>query len=51
MFAQVDDEGHREVLLDKIIDHRKNEKADVTTENAFLTSHNGTKRSETLLLV
>ena len=43
MFAQVDDEGHRQVLLKEVIDHRKDGRA-VSHEDAFITSHNGVKR-------
>jgi hypothetical protein len=44
MFAQVDDEGHRNVLMKDIIDHHKNGRA-VEAEDAFITtSHNGVKR-------
>ena len=43
IFAQVDDEGHRHVLLDSIADHRTNGKQ-VTVDNAFITSSNGGKR-------
>jgi hypothetical protein len=43
MFAQVDDEGHRQVLLKEVIDHRKDGRA-VSHEDAIITSHNGVKR-------
>ena len=43
MFAQVDDEGHRFVLLDSIIDHRVNGKQ-LSKEDAFIVSKNGGKR-------
>jgi hypothetical protein len=47
MFAQVDDKGHRNVLMKDIIDHRKNGRA-VEADDAFITSHHGVKRrSET----
>ena len=43
LFFQVDDDGNRQVLLDEIIDHRKNSKA-VTQQDAFVTMRNGSKR-------
>ena len=43
LFSQVDDDGNRQVLLDEIIDHRKNSKA-VTQQDAFVTMRNGNKR-------
>ena len=43
IFAQIDDEGHRHVLLDSIADHRTNG-VQVTQDNAFIVSSNGGKR-------
>ena len=43
MFATVDEEGHRHLLLDSIIDFRKNEDA-VKQEDAFIVGKNGTRR-------
>jgi hypothetical protein len=43
MFAQVDDKGHRNVLMKEIIDHCKNGRA-LEADDAFITSHNGVKR-------
>jgi hypothetical protein len=49
MFAQVDDEGHHNVLMKEIIDHCKNGRA-VEADDAFITSHNGVKgRRETTI--
>ena len=43
MFAQVDQEGNRHVLLDKIIDYRVNGQ-EVKQQDAFITTRSGTKR-------
>ena len=43
MFAQIDEEGNRFVLLDSIIDHRT-DGSELTSENAFITSKNGGRR-------
>ena len=43
LFAQVDEEGNRHVLLDEIIDHRKDSTA-VAKEDTFITTKSGTKR-------
>ena len=43
MFAQVDDEGHRFVLLDCIVDHRV-DGTELRKENAFIQSSNGGRR-------
>ena len=40
LFAQVDDEGHRSVLLQEIVKHFVNRR-EVTKEHAFIISHNG----------
>ena len=45
IFAQVDDEGHRFVLLDAIADHRVDGR-EVKHEDAFITSHNGGRRRQ-----
>ena len=39
LFAQIDDEGNRQVLMDEIIGHRSNEQ-----QEAFITTNTGTKR-------
>jgi hypothetical protein len=47
MFAQVNEEGNRHVILDEIIDHRKDGHA-VTMDNAFISYSHGVKlRRET----
>ena len=43
LFAQIDDEGNRQVLMDEIIGHRSNEHA-VKQQDAFITTNTGTKR-------
>ena len=43
LFAQVDDEGNRQVLMDEIMGHRSNEHA-VKQEDAFIATKTGTKR-------
>ena len=43
LFAQIDDEGNRQVLMDEIIGHRSNEH-DVKRQDAFITTKMGTKR-------
>jgi len=43
LFAQVDQEGHRLVLLDEIVDHRSSKDA-LKQADAFVKSHNNTKR-------
>ena len=43
LFALVDEEGHRHLILDSIVDHRKNDAA-VIKEDAFVVSSNGIKR-------
>ena len=50
MFAQVDDEGNRYVLLDALVDHRT-DGTELLSEDAFITSKNGetTKGWEILL--
>jgi hypothetical protein len=42
LFAQVDSEGRRLLLIDEIVDHRKSDEA-VTEADAFITSRNGRK--------
>ena len=39
----MDEEGHRQLLMDDIIDHRKTDEA-VSKENAFYTTSQGTRR-------
>ena len=46
LFAQVDQEGHRLLLMDEIIDHRRGPDA-VTQAEAFITSPSGQKRRKT----
>jgi hypothetical protein len=43
MYSQVDDEGHRHILLDDIIDYRSGDSA-IAKEDAFITMRNGVKR-------
>ena len=43
LFAQIDDEGNRQVLFNEIIDHRTNGKQ-VLQQDAFVTTRTGTKR-------
>ena len=43
LFAQIDDKGHRQVLMDEIIGHQSNEHA-VKKQDAFITTKTGTKR-------
>ena len=43
MFAQVDDDGHRFVLLDSVVDHRV-DGTEVRKENGFIQSSNGGRR-------
>ena len=43
LFAQVDQDGNRQVLLDKIIDYRTTGK-EVKQQDAFITTRTGTKR-------
>ena len=43
LFAQIDDDGNRQVLMDDIIGHRSNEHA-VKQQDAFIITKMGTKR-------
>ena len=43
LFAQIDDDGNRQVLMDDIIGHRSNEHA-VKQQDAFIKTNTGTKR-------
>ena len=43
MYAQVDSEGHRHVLLDEIVDHRKTPDA-LPMDDAFITQPNGVQK-------
>ena len=43
LFAQVDQDGHRLLLMDEIIDHRRGSDA-VSKEDAFITSSSGQRR-------
>ena len=43
MFATVDEEGHRHIILESIINYRKTDSA-ITMEDAFVISRNGNKR-------
>ena len=45
MFAQVDEEGHRHVLFDEIIDHRT-DGTEIKQDNAFIISPNGGRRRQ-----
>ena len=43
LFSQVDNDGHRQVLLDEIIDHRTNG-SHVFQQDAYITTSSGTRR-------
>ena len=43
LFAQIDDEGNCQVLMDDIIEHRSNEHA-AKQQDAFIVTNTGTKR-------
>ena len=43
LFAQIDDDGNRQVLMDDIIGHRSNDHA-VKQQDAFIVTKTGTKR-------
>ena len=43
LFAQIDDKGNRQVLMDEIIVHQSNEHA-VKQQNVFITTKMGTRR-------
>ena len=43
LFAQIDDDGNRQVLMDKIIGHRYNEHA-IKQQDIFAVTKKGTKR-------
>jgi hypothetical protein len=43
LFSQVDNEGHQQILLDDIIDFRRDKKA-VDKEDVFVMMRNGVKR-------
>ena len=43
LLAQVDEEGHRQLLMEEIIDHRKSDVA-IDKEDSFYTTSKGTKR-------
>ena len=43
VFAQIDDDGNRQVLMDEIIGHRSNEHA-MKQQDAFIVTKTGTKR-------
>ena len=42
LYSQVDEEGHRYIMLDEIVDHRKNDDA-VEKQDAFITNNYGRK--------
>jgi hypothetical protein len=42
LLAQVDSEGHRQLMLDEIIDHRVNDTA-IKKENGTITTKTGMK--------
>ena len=50
MFAQVDQEGNRHVLLDKAIDHRVSGR-EVKQQDSFITTRSGTKRRHETAIV
>ena len=43
LFSQINDEGHQHILLDDVIDYRRDEKA-IKKVDAFVTMRNGVKR-------
>ena len=43
LFAQIDDDGNRQVLMDEIIGHRSNKHA-IKQQDAFIVTKTGTKR-------
>ena len=43
LFSQVDNDGHRQVLLDEIINHRTNG-SHVLQQDAYITTSSGTRR-------
>jgi len=45
MFAQVDDEGHRTLLLEDVVNHRVNGR-EVKKADGFITSPNGGRRKK-----
>jgi hypothetical protein len=45
MFSQVDEEGHRHILLEDITDYRKDKTA-ITKDDAFITMRNGVKHRQ-----
>ena len=45
LFAQVDEEGHRHVLFDEIVDHRTDGK-EMKQQDAFVTTKSGTQRRQ-----
>jgi len=45
MFAQVDGEGHRTLLLEDVVNHRANRR-EVKKADGFITSPNGGRRRE-----
>ena len=49
MYSQVDDEGHRYMLLDEIVDHRKKDTA-IERDDGFVTDPHG-RKSRILFLV
>jgi len=44
LLAQVDEEGHRHMMLDEIIDHRKDEAVAIPKSDGFFTTPNGLQR-------
>jgi hypothetical protein len=46
LFAQVDQDGHRQLLLDEVIDYRSTKDA-VSKEDGFITARSGNKRRVT----
>ena len=45
LFAQIDDEGNRQVLINEIIDYRTNG-TELKQQDAFITTKTGTKRRQ-----
>ena len=47
LLSQVDQEGHRQLLLDEIISHRRLESAILRSEGTFVSSSGFTRRKQT----
>ena len=47
LLAQVDSEGHRQIMLDEIVDHRSNDSAIKKEDGFYRTSHNTKQKKRT----